>query len=154
MGARVTKRMGDELHQRVRRLTPVAKETAAVRASYPSLASWIAARHRRPGELRGSWRVGDVKVILDGERTTVTVYTLDPVAPHVEWDTAPHLIRPRRPGGVLTVPTRDGMLFMREVHHPGTRGVHMMATALAEVAATWEGVARDEWEREMRVIWR
>lgn len=150
--------VGRELRRRVRHHTPVAKETAAVRASFSSLGAWISARGgREPGELRDSWKVGEVEVVLaGGERRRVDVYTLDPVAPHVEWPTQPHLILPKRPGGVLTVPTRHGMVFATAVHHPGTRGVHMMATALAEIAVEWRRIAARQWSNETRSqrFWR
>jgi hypothetical protein len=109
---RATKKVGRELRDRVEHHTPVAKETAAVRASFGTLQDWHGARGGRlPGELKRSWKIGEVEVILNasGERRRIDVYTLDPVAPHVEWDTRPHLIEPRKPGGVLTIPTEAGM---------------------------------------------
>lgn len=154
---RVTRKVGGDLKNRVERRTPVAKDTAAVRASFATLQAWHGSRGGRlPGELKRSWKVGEVEVVLNasGERRRIDVYTLDPVAPHVEWDTRPHLIEPRKPGGVLTIPTEAGMVFAKVVHHPGTRGVHMMATALAEVAVEWRATAEAEWVRESGRIWR
>jgi hypothetical protein len=155
---RATAKVGDELHHRVRRHTPVSKPGApAVVASYGASGEWIRARGgRMPGTLKESWEVGEVTVVVEGSaglRYTIPVFTLDPVAPDVEWDTMPHLILPKRPGGRLTIPTPQGMVYARAVHHPGTRGAHMMATALAEVAASWERVTRDEWAAEARRIW-
>ena len=152
---RTTEKVGEELRRRVRRHTPVAKETAAIRNSYGSMGAWIRARGGRvPGTLKESWQVGEVEVLAGGTRMRVPVYTLDPVAPHVEWDTMPHLIAPRKPGGVLTIPTRRGMVFATLVHHPGTRGVHMMATAIAEVALEWRRIAEREWRAETRGFFR
>lgn len=155
---RTTEKVGEELRKRVRRRTPVApKDKLPVRASYGSMGAWIAARGGRvPGTLKESWQVGEVEVIFSGtgERRRIAVYTLDPVAPHVEWDTMPHLIVPKKPGGVLTIPTRRGMVFATAVHHPGTRGVHMMATALAEVAIEWQRIGEREWRDEARGFWR
>jgi hypothetical protein len=157
-GRRAAKKVGDDLHQRVRRHTPVAKPgAAAIMASYGGSGAWIRARGGRvPGTLKESWQVGDAEVELTGSaglRYRVPVFTFDPVAPHVEWDTMPHLILPRKPGGVLTIPTVGGMVFATLVHHPGTRGAHMMATALAEVAASWEATVREEWATEARRVW-
>lgn len=152
---RATREVGDELKARVRRHTPVAHPSAADFASYGGAAGWIEARHRRPRHLHDSWQVGEVEIVgrATGARRRVAVFTLDPVAPHVEWDTLPHLIVPRKPGGVLTVPTSRGMVFARLVHHPGTRGAHMMATALAEVAVMWRVTVSEQWAVETRRIW-
>lgn len=154
-GRRLTNEVGGDLRKRVRRHTPVAEVSPEVMASYGSGASWVKARGgRKPGHLRDSWKIGTVTIADRGARYTIPVFTLDPVAPHVEWDTMPHLIRPKRPGGVLTIPTREGMIYASIVHHPGTRGAHMMATSLAEVAASWQRTARSQWAEEARRIWQ
>jgi hypothetical protein len=154
-----TRDVGRHLRRRVRHHTPVAQETRAVRASYDSLDDWIRARGgRQPGELRDSWKVGEVEVKFEagGEHRRIEVYTLDPVAPYVEWPTRPHVIVPRKPGGVLTIPTPAGMVFATVVHHPGTEGAHMMATALTEVAADWRAIVARQWANETRAarFWR
>lgn len=161
MGRRVTEEVGEDLKRRVRRHTPVSKPGAPeIVASYGSSGAWIRARGgRRPGTLKDSWRVTDVDVLVRGGgaaglRFTIAVETDDPVAPHVEYPTRPHLIRARKPGGRLTIPTRGGMILRREVRHPGTQGAYMMARALAEVAATWETTARRVWDAEARTIFR
>lgn len=142
-GRRTAERVADDLHERVVRHTPVAKPPAASVA-----AEWQRERRRRPGHLKDSWRVGEVTVKLDGEEVTVDVYTLDLVAPHVEWDTQPHLIVPKDPGGLLRYWNHAGeTVFAKVVHHPGTRGQHMMATSLVEVAATWESIGSEEMSR-------
>lgn len=155
-GERATTEVGEDLRSRVKRATPIAKPDAATIASYSSPSAWKSARGRVPGTLKESWQVGEVTMVRQGTgaRFRVPVFTMDPVAPHVEWDTVPHLIVPRRPGGVLTVPTRFGMVFAKVVHHPGTRGVHMMATSLLEVAFAWRATVLEEWVREGRSIWR
>jgi hypothetical protein len=143
---RIVKRVGEELHTRVRRHTPVAKPPPG------AWAEWLGARKRSPGTLKNSWRIGDVDVVIDGELYRVAVYTLDPVAPHVEWNTQPHLIVPKDPNGLLRYWDRSGgKVFAKVVHHPGTRGVHMMATALTEVVVAWRRIAAEEvriWTRE------
>lgn len=52
----------------------------------------------------------------------------------VELGTAPHVIRPRN-GQFLRFPGRDGRpVFVREVHHPGTRPRPYLRTAAEQVA--------------------
>lgn len=138
---RIRTRVGDDLRDRVRAHTPVATPPPG------AWSEWLHARRRLPGTLRDSWEVHVHE--LPGERYVVDVVTQDPVAPYVEWDTEPHLIVPKEPGGVLRFWDREGALqFARSVHHPGTRGQHMMAKALAEVAVSWKVIAEEEF-REM-----
>lgn len=158
-GRQATRKVGDDLRRRVRRHTPTAKPGAPeIVASYGSSGAWIRARGgRRPGTLKTSWQVTDVRVLVryaGGLRYAVIVYTLDPVAPHVEYPTKPHRIRAKKPGGALTIPTRQGMVLRREVHHPGTQGSYMMARALQEVAATWRATVQAEWNETARTFWR
>jgi hypothetical protein len=47
----------------------------------------------------------------------------------VEYGTRAHVIRPRKPGGVLAFQTAEGTVFTREVHHPGTRANPFAARA-------------------------
>lgn len=145
---RTVERVGADLRDRVQRHTPVAKPPAANVA-----AEWLEARKRVPGTLRESWKVGEVTVIGSAGRMTIDVFTEDPVAPNVEWDTAPHLIEPRAKGkegagGVLRYWDRQGgTVFATVIHHPGTRGVHMMATSLVEIAASWFSIGSEEFRR-------
>lgn len=154
---RTTEKVGEQLRTRVRRHTPFSKPGAAeIVASYKDSGAWRRARGgRRPGTLHDSWQVGEVTVRSAGSgRTyTVPVFTMDPVAPHVEWNTMPHLIA-AKPGKVLTIPTRAGMAYATFVHHPGTTGQHMMATALQEIAVMWRETARREWAFEVRRMWQ
>jgi hypothetical protein len=156
-GRRTTAKVGEELRRRVRRHTPIAKPgSAAVRASYRNSGEWIRDRGgRRPGTLLESWRVGDVDVrTLGGGKTfTIPVFTLDRIAPFVEWETMPHLILPRH-AKRLRFPTAGGMVFALLVHHPGTRGAHMMSRALLEVSVSWQVIAEREWQLEARQVWR
>lgn len=153
---RATGKVGRDLRARVRRHTPVQKRTPAITASYATAAAFVKARKGRlPGTLQASWRVGDVEISERGmgRRYRIPVFTMDPIAPHVEWPTMPHIIMPRR-ARVLTIPTIAGMRFAMIVHHPGTQGSYMMATALQEVAVTWQATVRGEWIEEARVMWR
>lgn len=108
---------------------------------------------RPPGTARNSVHATDV----DRRRGVVgPVYegrarTEDPIFPHIEWTTKPHIIRPRadrnpasvvetrRPRGTVqdgraALSWRDatGRRFAKEVHHPGTRGQHPFAYGAAE----------------------
>lgn len=66
-------------------------------------------------------------------------------ASHLEGGTAPHIIRPRKPGGVLRFQTRDGnIVFARFVRHPGTRATHFLSNAQL---AAFEEFADDMTER-------
>lgn len=47
----------------------------------------------------------------------------------LEFGTAPHVIRPKESGGVLAFGTLDGMVFTKEVNHPGTPAFGMVAKA-------------------------
>jgi len=87
-------------------------------------------KHRVPFRGRRSER---------GFVTTTEVGTDDEIYGYVDKGTRPHIIRPKRPGGVLAFPsvsapkTKPGSLksgrgkrggataFTREVHHPGTK---------------------------------
>jgi hypothetical protein len=142
--------VGRELRRRVRRHTPVSKTTPAQVLSFGLRGAELMRKGRPHGALRDSWQVGETTVLYAGSVFRVPVFTLDPVAPNVEWDTQPHLIVPRKPGGLLTVPTPDGLVFARLVNHPGTRGAHMMATALQELAAEWQRIVARQWRNEAR----
>lgn len=151
LGRDATEQIGEDLKRRVRRHTPVAKQTPEIRASYGSREEWIVARGREPGTLRDSWIVGEVKMTR-GTRYSVPVLTYDPVAPNVEWETSPHFIVPKR-AQRLTIPTVGGMVLSGGVEHPGTRGAHMMAIAIAEIASSWQGIASREWAQIARRVW-
>lgn len=56
-----------------------------------------------------------------------------PYAPFVEEDTRPHVIRPRKPGGVLRFKVGGQTVFARIVHHPGTKGQHFLGRATRDV---------------------
>lgn len=154
-------RVGDDLRERVRKHTPVSQPPPGV-----DVVEWEASRKgRQPGTLRESWETGPV--VVSGGHASVDVRTFDPIAPHVEWDTRAHVIRPRADRGPATViatgnprgtvddgrarlrfPGRDGQpQYATEVHHPWTPGAHMMATALVEVSEAWQRIGLEEMRR-------
>jgi hypothetical protein len=143
LGLRIARRVQERLRELVVDFTPVSDDPFR---EYPG---------RLPGTLRRSWVLGDVDVLGRGNRISVTVETFDPVAPHVEWDTAPHLIRPKAArearaqaqGRHAYLAFRNAfgrLVFAREVLHPGTSGAHMMARALDALEAEWRVIAREE----------
>lgn len=128
---RTARRVGRRLLELVERYTPVAEPDPRDDRG-----------GRVPGTLRRSWRLGE-PVILPGGRVRIEVFTRDRIAPHVEYPTRPHIIRPRRARALRFF--ADGqMVFAMQVQHPGTRGSFMMARAMAQVAVEWRGIARRE----------
>jgi hypothetical protein len=163
---RITKRVGKRITDEAAHLTPVAVIPAGM-----SLTQFEGSRGRTPGRMKRGWKTGSVEE--QGDHFGIDSYTEDPEAPHVEWDTHPHVIRPspkRLAASVIATgkPRRSGTdpqaalrywsgghpTFAREVHHPGTRGVHMMRDALTLAEATWlehEGrLELDVWVRDMQ----
>lgn len=64
-----------------------------------------------------------------GLRTRIT--NVAPYAAYIEDGTRPHIIRPKKPGGVLVFTNKAGQLiFAKQVHHPGTRRYRIMQDAL------------------------
>lgn len=126
-------------------------------------------RHRpgRPrGTLRRSLRRGHLE--RDGDVYTGLLIFDDPVARLVEFDTPPHVIRPNTPGGRLVFQSRDGWVdddgifhppgtwvSVEEVHHPGTKGQHMMSLGALETEREIDEWARDplaRWKREVESV--
>lgn len=142
-GLRVALRVQRRLKELVTEFTPMSDDPFR---EFPG---------RVPGTLKRSWEFGDVDV--RERRIAVTVETFDPVAPHVEWDTAPHRIRPK-PERVAKAAAQGrramlrfydratgAVVFRGEVFHPGTSGAHMMARALDRLEVEWPVIAREEW---------
>lgn len=68
-------------------------------------------------------------------RPQFTVFTNVEYAQMVHDGTRPHIIRPRRPGGVLRFQVGGQVVYARVVHHPGTRARPFLDRALREVTA-------------------
>ncbi len=95
----------------------------------------------------------DVELVA-GNPPTLRFGNLSPVAIYVEEDTRPHVIRPKPLGRrSFTNPDRPGALrwfqgaagggagpanlhFAAEVHHPGTKGQHIIRDAVSAAADT------------------
>jgi hypothetical protein len=117
---------------------------------------------RKPGTLRSRWRKLELEhtVARAAPALTGRVENTDPIAPFVENDTRPHIIRPRldrAPASVIATrrPRRLGddpqaslrfvtiggmVIYARVVHHPGTTGHHMMLKALTRVEVEFSGL--------------
>lgn len=142
---RTVERVGRELLHRTVEHTPVAKPPPG------HAAEWLEARKRAPGTLKESWKCGEVTIELGGETMSIDVYTHDRIAPYVEYPTLPHIIVPRNPRGMLRFWNALGdTVYAMIVHHTGTKGTYMLTTALAEVAAMWQEIGREELDRWAR----
>lgn len=128
---------------------------------------------RPPGTARESIQRSEVEDFVGpgGRGFRVRVFTRDPVFPFIEWNTKPHLIRPRAdrapasviatrrprrlgtdPQAALTWIGPGGRVFARVVHHPGTTGRHPFALGALRLTAQLRDVVRDplqEFEREL-----
>lgn len=67
-------------------------------------------------------------------RPMVTIGSDVSYAAMVNDGTSPHVIRPRRPGGVLRFQVGGRVVYARVVNHPGTRAQPFLDKALQEVA--------------------
>jgi len=149
-GRAIVDAVGTRFRDRVAIKTPVARLPKAYKGDF---SEWIADRKRKPRTLRDSWERSEVIPKQDGHE--VEIFTMDPVAPHVEWDTRPHSITagmrvdPRTGElrqGSLRFPMGPNFMFRKEVWHPGTQGKHMMRDTAAEIETLWLEVAERELE--------
>jgi hypothetical protein len=141
---------GDFLLRRVIDNTPVSYHGIALAHQ-----GFGPGRERAPGTLKRSWRrrLGVRREFRRGSVAMVSeVYTNDPIAPFVENDTRPHVIRPKNPNGFLRFrvwPTGE-LVFARMVRHPGTTGQHMMLAATNAASIEFHHIARgpvQDWAR-------
>lgn len=96
---------------------------------------------RQTGELAREIRVKNV--VQSGTRygsglvaSTIQAVTTDQGA-------RPHVIRPRRPGGVLRFPSHGAVVFARSVNHPGNRAQRW-----------WAAMHRRRWPTALRTAAR
>jgi hypothetical protein len=153
---RIVRRATEAIKDGAARRSPIAEPPPGVSGT-----EFAGGRGRAPGTLKASWYDTDVdetRAPSGVPRFSAEAATDDPVAPHVEWPTRPHLIRPRADRAPASVretgrPRRGGsdpqarlrfinrngrVVYASEVWHPGTQGTHMMRDSLAEVDGTWE----------------
>lgn len=90
------------------------------------------------GNLRGSLgvKVMSDRVIIGPDAARA------PYARYVEFDTKPHTIRPKKPGGVLAFRMNGQLVFAKSVNHPGTKAQPFIVPAfMAWVDSLGEMVA-------------
>lgn len=76
-------------------------------------------------------RGGELRMRIWNSRKTPSGYD---VAAGIEAGTRPHIIRPKKVGGVLVFVARSGeTVFARLVQHPGTKAYRILETALRRV---------------------
>lgn len=148
----IADKVGDRLRARVAMRTPVARLPMAYHSEFEA---WIQDRGGRlPRTMRDSWRRTEV-IRTDNASMRVEVFSDEPpidaeghqIVNFVEEDTKPHLIRARN-AKALRYPMGPIFRYGKEVHHPGTQGVHMMRDSLAEMDAMWIEVAQPILDRK------
>lgn len=90
------------------------------------------ARQKAPvktGNLRRS--IGS-RVRVTNKRVTLDIFARAKYAAYVHDGTKPHIIRPRKPGGVLAFPMGGRTVFATYSRHPGTRAREFLKNAIAE----------------------
>lgn len=130
------------LHRRVAELSPVHEEFGG------GGGRWAAVnreRGRAPGTLKRSWYLDPLGVRRRatpfGATYSARVATDDPVAPYVEDDTRPHIIRPKNAKMLRFRLWPSGIpVYARFVRHPGTTGQHMMLRAQQQARAEFRGI--------------
>lgn len=153
------------LLERVRHYTPVAK----LGVSIEELGG--GGRARAPGTLKASWRiVGLEEVRSDDPIVEFVEYDTRPhdIRPRIDRQPA-SIVESRKPRAIRSDSTRrptdeeidhdvvgraalrfvEGgrVIYATVVHHPGTRGAHMLAKALADLQVAWPHLAEIEIER-------
>lgn len=156
---RACERWADFVQKRAAEYSPVAKAPEGQGSS-----AFSAQRGRPPGTLKASWVSEPVVRVGDSFRTAAG--STDPLAVYVEHDVRPHVIRPRADRGgasVLATGKPRGTVgegnahlrfyvgghavYAREVHHPGSRGQHMLLRACQDSIEALDRFLREEIER-------
>jgi len=88
-----------------------------------------AAERLAPGGM-GQTISSSIRYETNGPVGTITVR--HPAALFVTGGTRPHIIRPRRTGGVLRFTVNGRVVYARLVHHPGTKPNDFLLRALRE----------------------
>jgi hypothetical protein len=72
----------------------------------------------------------------------VEVHASAPYSIFLERGTRPHIIVPRRPGGVLVFKVGGKTIFTRLVHHPGTRPYNILRDGVARAGRKLNRLAK------------
>lgn len=142
---RIADAAGDRMQELTKRFTPVDRSFGKDTSARPR-GTARESIYRTPVEER---------LGIAGATFRVRVVSDDPVFPYIEWNTRPHVIRPRPergPRARLSWRTPSGRVFAREVHHPGTQGQHPFARGELQVRGEVGRIARGplaRFEREL-----
>jgi hypothetical protein len=118
-------RIADSLEDEIKKRTPVGVEWTPPRAMQAVASPTGHLKRSIQKDRKGKWRTN---------HHIWTVSTNVEYAPYVEYGTAPHVITPRSPGGVLAYFTSSGnKRFSKMVKHPGTKPVYMFARSVGTI---------------------
>jgi hypothetical protein len=133
------------------RMTELVKMNTPIAPPDDPVERRVRLRKRKRGTLRESIYQKPVLPTQSGFESGCA--TEDPVAPHVEWSTRPHEIRPIPPNRRLAFVKDGEWRFPRVVHHPGTHGQAMFRIGGAmvenEVARGLFQPELEEFKREL-----
>jgi len=113
------------------------------RFMFKKLAGWafLTLKAHTPPTRHGRTKIKELWKMKLSRRGTIENYIIENMYPNqdvimfMEEGTRPHIIRPKRAGGVLAWVDEDTgqAMFARLVHHPGTPAYHMVAQTEREV---------------------
>ena len=104
----------------IRDRTPVGKSTWGERTE-PS------------GGTQKSWTVHVLQNDVHGVRWQINPEGHEDIVTFLEFGTAPHVITPKNPGGVLVFEVGGETVFARIVHHPGTKPLGIVRITQGEI---------------------
>jgi hypothetical protein len=113
------------------RMTELVKMNTPISPPQDPVERAVRLRKRPRGTLRESIEQKAVVRTRNGYESGCETH--DPIAPHVEWNTRPHEIRPIPPNRRLAFVKDGKWMFPRVVHHPGTTGQAMFRIGAAMV---------------------
>ena len=95
----------------------ITTQQVLIRASNQILAEMESRVPVKTGKLRDSLRIE-----VDPDRVTIGPnQNIADYGGYVEFGTKPHVIRPKKPGGVLVFKMNGMTVYAKKVHHPGTK---------------------------------
>ena len=130
---------GQPVHRHLQRISSdVTREAKALADA--RLSSGSVSRRVRDASVSGRYRDSfSTSSAQSGAGPRFTVRNTAPHALILERGSRPHVIMPRRQGGVLAFGDGTGLgtVFARRVDHPGTSAYHILDTALRRVMARY-----------------
>lgn len=108
---------------------PVHRHLARIGDRVTRAAKQVADERLQTGT--GAYKAGFVTTTIRGAGTfRIVVANIDRKATWIENGTPPHLILPRRATILRFTSRSGGVVFARQVNHPGTKPYRILATAL------------------------